>query len=44
LRNKDEIIIAYCSAGTRSKKALKILRKMGYKNLYTVEGGIDIYE
>lgn len=44
LKNKDAIIIAYCSAGTRSKKAIKILRKLGYKNLYTVEGGINIYE
>ena len=44
LINKEAIIITYCSAGIRSKKALKILRKMGYKNLYTIEGGINIYE
>lgn len=44
LKNKEAIIIAYCSAGIRSKKAVKILKKLGYKNLYTIEGGIDIYE
>lgn len=44
LKNKEAIIIAYCSAGIRSKKALKILRKLGYRNLYTIEGGIEIYE
>lgn len=44
LNNKEAIIIAYCSAGIRSKKAVKILKKLGYKNLYTIEGGIDIYE
>lgn len=44
LKNKEDIIIAYCSAGIRSKKAIKVLRKIGYKNLYTIEGGIDIYE
>jgi len=38
---KDSIIIIYCSAGIRSKKAVKILRKLGYKNLYNVEGGIN---
>lgn len=44
LRDKESTIIAYCSAGIRSKKAVKILRKLGYKNLYSVEGGINIYE
>ena len=44
LTNKEAIIIAYCSSGIRSKKALKILRKMGYINLYSIEGGINIYE
>ena len=44
LDNKDAVIIAYCSAGIRSKKAVKLLKKLGYKNLYSVEGGINIYE
>lgn len=40
LKNKEEIIIAYCTVGVRSKNAIDILRKMGYKNLYHLEGGI----
>lgn len=36
----DSIIIVYCSAGIRSKRAIQILRKLGYKNLYNIEGGI----
>ena len=40
----DSIIIVYCNAGTRSQKAVQILSKMGYKNLYNIREGIDIYE
>lgn len=39
--NKDSIIIVYCSAGIRSKRAIQILEKLGYENLYNVEGGIE---
>ncbi len=39
--NKEDIIIVYCSAGVRSKKALQILKKLGYKNLYHIEGGVE---
>ncbi len=37
----DSIIIVYCSAGIRSKRAMQILKKQGYKNLYNIEGGIE---
>lgn len=40
IKNKDTIIIAYCTVGLRSKNAINILRKMGYKNLYHLDGGI----
>lgn len=40
LRDKNTVIIAYCSAGIRSRKAIKILMKLGYKNLYNVKEGI----
>ena len=40
LKDKDAIIIAYCTVGVRSKNAINTLRKMGYKNLYHLEGGI----
>ena len=41
LKDKDVIIIAYCTVGVRSKQAINILRKMGYRNLYHLEGGIN---
>ena len=40
LTDKDAIIIAYCTLGVRSKNAIKILKKMGYKNLYHLDEGI----
>ena len=42
IKNFDAVIIAYCSAGIRSKKAVKILKKLGYKNLYNIKDGINI--
>ena len=35
-KDKDEIIILYCSNGLRSKKAQKKLKKLGYKNVYNL--------
>ena len=43
LTDKEAIIIAYCTVGVRSENAINILRKMGYKNLYHLEGGIGEY-
>lgn len=40
LKDKEAIIIAYCTVGIRSENAIKILKKLGYKNLYHLEGGI----
>lgn len=39
--NKNAIIIAYCQSGARSKRAIDILSKMGYANVYQIKGGID---
>lgn len=41
IKDKDTIIIAYCTVGLRSRNAINILRKMGYKNLYHLDGGIE---
>lgn len=41
LTNKETIIIAYCTVGIRSENAIRILRRLGYKNLYHLEGGIE---
>ena len=35
------VIILYCSAGKRSKRAATILRRAGYKNVYYIEGDIE---
>lgn len=40
IKDKNTIIIAYCTVGLRSKNAINILRRMGYKNLYHLNGGI----
>lgn len=40
--NKGQTIIIYCQMGGRSKKALKLLQKMGYTNLYQLAGGLDL--
>lgn len=42
LKNKNDIIVVYCSTGHRSKKAQAELEKMGYNNVLNVYGGINI--
>lgn len=39
--DKDTIIICYCTVGVRSKKAIKMLKKLGYKNIYHLDRGIE---
>lgn len=41
IENKEQLIVVYCQSGGRSKKAISILKKMGYVNLYSLDGGID---
>ena len=41
LNNKNARIIVYCKSGTRSKKAIKTLKKLGFTNLYNLKGGIE---
>ena len=36
LKNKDEIIVLYCSTGQRSKKVQEQLIKMGYKYVHNL--------
>ena len=42
LPNKNAKIVVYCQNGGRSKKAIKRLKKLGYKNVYNLCGGLDI--
>lgn len=41
IKNKENTIILYCQSGSRSKKALEILKKQGCSSLYQIEGGLD---
>ena len=41
VKNKSSKVILYCSSGSRSKKAKKILEDLGYNEVYNLEGGID---
>ena len=41
LENKKNTIILYCQSGSRSNKALEILKEQGCTSLYQIEGGLD---
>ena len=41
LPNKNVEIVVYCQNGGRSKKACKKLKKLGYKNIYNLCGGLE---
>lgn len=42
VKNKEEIIVLYCSTGHRSQRAQQILENMGYVNVYNIYDGIVI--
>ena len=41
LKDRQKTIIIYCQSGIRSRKAVNILKKNGFKNLYHLKGGLD---
>lgn len=41
IEDKGQLIIVYCQSGARSRKAINILKKKGYTNLYELDGGIN---
>ena len=41
LYDKENPIILYCEKGKRSKKALQILKRKGFKNVYQLKGGLE---
>lgn len=41
ISNKETTIIVYCQSGNRSKKAVEILCRKGYQNIYNILGGMD---
>ena len=42
VKNKNDLIILYCSSGGRSREAKKTLENLGYQNVYNLKGGIDM--
>lgn len=44
IKDKETLLIIYCQSGNRSRKAIEILSKKGYENLYNIEGGLDSIE
>lgn len=43
VKDKNQNIVVYCSSGTRSKKAQKSLKKLGYENVYNLYNGFFNY-
>ena len=39
----DQTIVVYCGTGHRSKRAQKLLEKIGYNNVYNLENGWQNY-
>ncbi len=40
IKTKEAVIIVYCSIGVRSEKIGEKLKRMGYKNVFNLYGGI----
>ncbi|WP_009962703.1 rhodanese-like domain-containing protein [Verrucomicrobium spinosum] len=43
LVDKDKPIVVYCHHGMRSARAAAALRHMGYKEVYNLTGGIEVW-
>lgn len=41
--NKNQVIITYCGTGIRSKNAMRLLRSIGYVNVYNLHKGTENY-
>ncbi|MCI9016712.1 MAG: rhodanese-like domain-containing protein [Clostridia bacterium] len=41
IQDKDIPIIIYCQTGSRSNRAVKILKELEYENIYEIKGGLD---
>ena len=39
--NKNKTYLIYCRSGNRSGETLKIMKEMGFKNVYDLNGGIS---
>lgn len=39
--NKNQMIIVYCLKGIRSEAAVDMLERLGYNEVYNIQGGIE---
>lgn len=42
--DKDKTYLVHCASGGRSARACKKMERMGFKNLYNLEGGMGAWE
>lgn len=41
IKDKNQILIVYCLKGIRSEAAMDMLKRLGYNNVYNIQGGIE---
>lgn len=41
VQNKNKKILVCCQSGVRSAKAVEIIEKLGYTNVYNLKGGLE---
>ncbi|RAV98117.1 rhodanese-like domain-containing protein [Pseudochryseolinea flava] len=41
--DKNKTYLLYCKGGVRSSKSVDIMKSLGFKKLYDLEGGIDAW-
>jgi monothiol glutaredoxin len=41
--DRDRTVVCYCHHGMRSQRAAEHLLKMGFRDVYNVQGGIDAW-
>ncbi len=39
--DRNEVLVVYCLNGTRSIAACDMLQRLGYSNVFNIQGGID---
>ena len=42
--DKTKPVMVYCAGGFRSAEAAKKLQSLGFKEIYDLEGGFDVYQ
>lgn len=42
--NKNKTYYIYCRSGSRSGRAMKVMKKVGFKNVYNLNGGLMTWQ